>query len=88
MTEHQTLGNLRAAADLTQEELAAQADLSRITIAKLELGDHQPNLDTLRKLAAVLGNDVYTVRYGWRRKPGGKRGRPTKQELAELKEAE
>ena len=76
MIEQRTLGTLRTEHGLTQEALAAQSSVSRLTIAKLEGGDHNPNLDTLHKLAKVLGDDVYKLAYGWRRKPRGTRGRP------------
>jgi transcriptional regulator with XRE-family HTH domain len=79
MVEQRTLGDLRNAAGLTQEELATRAGVARTTIAKLELGDHQPNLDTVRKLAAALGDEVYNARYGWLREPGRRRGRRKQQ---------
>ena len=42
--------------ELTQDELAARADLSRIYIAKLEGGDRQvPTLPVLERIAQALG---------------------------------
>src|SRR5438093_12949895 len=79
MNEQRTLAELRNEASLTQEQLAERAGVSWITVAKLEGGDHVPNLDTLRKLASVLGEQVYGLDYGWRREPK-RRGRPRKQE--------
>lgn len=73
--ERRTLKHLREAKELSQDKLAAEAGVAWATIAKLELGDHTPNFDTLKRLASVLGNSVLDVEYGWRR-PEKKRGRP------------
>lgn len=48
------LQRLRTGRDLTQEQLAVKAGLSRIYVAKLELGQHDPALSTLVRLARVL----------------------------------
>ena len=40
---------------LSQEELAELADLSRITIGKLERGESSPSVDTLEKVANAFG---------------------------------
>ena len=48
------LQRLRTNRDLTQEQLAVKAGLSRIYVAKLELGQHDPALSTLVRLAKVL----------------------------------
>lgn len=48
------LQRLRTGRDLTQEQLAVKAGLSRIYVAKLELGQHDPALSTLVRLAKVL----------------------------------
>jgi transcriptional regulator with XRE-family HTH domain len=48
------LQRLRITRDLTQEQLAVKAGLSRIYVAKLELGQHDPALSTLVRLAKVL----------------------------------
>ena len=40
---------------LSQEELAELANLSRITIGKLERGVTSPTIDTLERVAAVFG---------------------------------
>jgi transcriptional regulator with XRE-family HTH domain len=73
------LSQLRLDKNLTQEQVAEMAGLAWITIAKLEGGNHNPNLDTLRQLETVLGSEVYALEFGWRRKAGKKRGRPRKQ---------
>lgn len=39
--------------ELTQEQLAKLMDTSASAISRLESGQHQPNLDTLRKFAEV-----------------------------------
>lgn len=39
--------------DLTQEQLAELMETSASAISRLESGQHQPNLDTLRKFAEV-----------------------------------
>lgn len=71
------LVDLRNEAGLTQEALAKAAGLSWIMIAKIEGGDTTPGLETLRKLSQVLGEQVFTAEYGWRREPK-QRGRPRK----------
>lgn len=47
----------RLAAGLTQKELAAKMDTKQSAIARLEAGTRAPNLDTLLRLAVVLGVD-------------------------------
>lgn len=51
----QVLRRLRLKAGLTQEELGFEADLRRTYISILELGQQQPTLTTLLKLAGALG---------------------------------
>ncbi len=46
---------LRIAAKLTQEELAARSGLTQSHICRLERGEHSPNGLTLEKLAQGLG---------------------------------
>ncbi|HZD66196.1 MAG TPA: helix-turn-helix transcriptional regulator [Acidimicrobiales bacterium] len=46
---------LRQAAELSQEKLAARADLSAATIRRIELDQLDPNLATLRAIARALG---------------------------------
>jgi DNA-binding XRE family transcriptional regulator len=49
-----TLRELRERRYITQEELAAKADLSKSSVATLEGGSHKPRLWTIRRLAEVL----------------------------------
>jgi transcriptional regulator with XRE-family HTH domain len=49
------LRQLRLDAGLTQEQLGFEADLRRTYISSLELGEKQPSLTTILKLAAALG---------------------------------
>ncbi len=49
------LRELRLGAGLTQEELGLEADLRRTYISILELGQQQPTLTTILKLARPLG---------------------------------
>ncbi len=43
---------------LTQEQLAIAMGTSPSAISRLESGQHQPNLDTLRKFAALSGRNL------------------------------
>jgi transcriptional regulator with XRE-family HTH domain len=79
MPKQKTLDQIRLSADMTQEQLSEQSGVAWITIAKLELGDAKPKAETLDKLASVLGEDVYTAKYGWR-KVYKKRGRPRRKD--------
>ena len=49
------LRRLRKDAELTQEQLALEADLQRSYVSILELGQQQPSLTTRLKLASALG---------------------------------
>jgi transcriptional regulator with XRE-family HTH domain len=40
---------------MSQEALAKAAQVNRVTIARLELGEHPPKLDTLDRIAQALG---------------------------------
>ncbi|WP_273384546.1 helix-turn-helix domain-containing protein [Actinobacillus porcinus] len=46
---------LRKEKNLSQENLGFEADLQRIYISKLELGQQQPSITTIYKLAIGLG---------------------------------
>jgi transcriptional regulator with XRE-family HTH domain len=47
---------LRERREMTQEQLATQAELSRIYIQKIELGERvSPSLPALQRIAAALG---------------------------------
>ena len=48
------LRKLRVEAGLTQEELGLEADLRRTYVSILELGQQQPSLTTIFKLANAL----------------------------------
>lgn len=48
------LRRLRKDAGLTQEQLALEADLQRSYVSILELGQQQPSLTTILKLADAL----------------------------------
>ncbi|HNL22790.1 MAG TPA: helix-turn-helix transcriptional regulator [Rhodocyclaceae bacterium] len=48
------LRRLRKEAGLTQEQLGLEADLRRTYVSILELGQQQPSLNTLIKLARAL----------------------------------
>jgi len=58
MTRHERfvmrLKKFRAARGMTQEALALKAGISRTYIARLELGQQDPSLGTLEKLAKAL----------------------------------
>lgn len=58
MTAHKRfvmqLKNLRADRGLTQEALAEKAGISRTYLARLELGQQDPTLTTLKNLAKAL----------------------------------
>ena len=43
---------------LTQQEVATAAGTSHTAISRLESGAHTPNLETLRKIAAVLDEEL------------------------------
>jgi transcriptional regulator with XRE-family HTH domain len=48
------LRRLRMAKNLTQEELGFEADLRRTYISSLELGQKEPSLGTVMKIAKAL----------------------------------
>jgi transcriptional regulator with XRE-family HTH domain len=48
------LQRLRTDQGLTQEQLAVKAGLVRVYVTKLELGEHDPTLSTLVRLAKAL----------------------------------
>jgi transcriptional regulator with XRE-family HTH domain len=52
------LRQLRQERGLTQEELGFEADLRRTYISILELGQQQPTLTTILKLAKPLGRSA------------------------------
>jgi transcriptional regulator with XRE-family HTH domain len=55
------LEKARKAAGLSQETLATQAGLSRMTVQRIESGQIDPRLSTLLEMARVLGLELMTV---------------------------
>ena len=55
------LRELRLGAGLTQEQLGFEADLRRTYISILELGQQQPTLTTILKLAKPLGRSAKEI---------------------------
>ncbi|MBI2909637.1 MAG: helix-turn-helix transcriptional regulator [Chloroflexi bacterium] len=51
----------RLAAGLTQKQMAEKMGISQAAVARLESGARLPNLDTLYRLARVLGVDFVTT---------------------------
>lgn len=49
------LRRMRRGAALTQEQLGFEADLRRTYVSILELGEQQPSLSTILKIASALG---------------------------------
>nr|WP_105381356.1 helix-turn-helix transcriptional regulator [Neorhizobium alkalisoli] len=49
---------LRTARQITQENLAVDADVDRTTISGLERGDFNASLDVVERIAEALGVDV------------------------------
>lgn len=52
---------VRTERDLTQEELAEQADLAADTVRRLEHGSFSPSLGTLEKIATGLRVDLVSL---------------------------
>ena len=48
----------REAAGLTQAELATRAVIGRVTLTRIERGEHSPRTETLMAIARALGVDV------------------------------
>ena len=55
LTFHRALASARMAAGLTQADLASMAGTTQSAIARLESGDVTPTVETLRRLADLLG---------------------------------
>jgi transcriptional regulator with XRE-family HTH domain len=49
---------MRSQRNLTQENLAVDADVDRTVISDLERGKHNASVDLLDRLAATLGVDI------------------------------
>ena len=52
------VATVRREADLTQEELAARAELEPTLIARVESGEADPSWGDARRIAAALGTTV------------------------------
>lgn len=52
------LRRVRVARDISQENLAFDADVDRTTISGIERGNFNPSLDLLDRLAAALAVDL------------------------------
>ncbi len=63
-----TLQKLLKAKAINQVQLAKRAGVSLITIRRLAQNRAEPCYNTLRKLEAVLGVEVYQVKFEDRRK--------------------
>ena len=55
------IAQLRNQRGMSQETLAEKAQINRVTLARLELGQHQPKLDTLERIARVLGVSLVSL---------------------------
>ena len=62
--------DLRRAKGLTQEDLAARAEIHQTYLSGVERGKRNPSLDVLERLAKALGADLDEVT---RRRPTRKR---------------
>jgi len=73
----ETLRSWRTIREFSQRALAARAGMPYPMIAKLELGQTDPRLSTLRRLAEALGIDVVDLLTGpaERKRPAVKRVR-------------
>lgn len=70
------LARHRRLADMTQDEVAARAEIHRTEVSQLERGLRTPRIDTLAKLAAVLEVTPAELMDGIEWKPGAvRRGR-------------
>ena len=54
----QRVRRLRNSAGLSQDALARAAGIGRVTLVRLEKGEHTPRYRTLSAVAKVLGVDV------------------------------
>ena len=55
---------LRAEQHMTQEDLAEKLFVTRQTVSAWETGKAQPDLETLERIAVVLGVEVTELIYG------------------------
>lgn len=52
---------LRKSRQITQERLALEADLNRAYVGYIERGERKPSVETLAKLARVLGVPLHKL---------------------------
>lgn len=64
----------RKAAGISQEELGFETDLHRTEIGTLERGIRVPRLDTVVKLACILGISIDELAEGMRWRAGARTG--------------
>ena len=64
MAIHQNLKELRSDRNLTQEQVAAQLNVTRQTISSYESGRTRPDVDTLARLAQLYGVSLEDILYG------------------------
>lgn len=55
MTLGKQVRKLRQDRELSQEQLAAKANLTHATVSRIERGAHEGTMRTIRKLAKALG---------------------------------
>lgn len=55
--------SLRTQKNMTQEELAARLFVTRQTVSNYETGKSRPDVDTLFRIAEVLGADIHDILY-------------------------
>jgi transcriptional regulator with XRE-family HTH domain len=79
------LKDLRTAAQLTQEQLAAKAGLTKDGIAQLEQGRREPTWATVLALAGALGVTCEAFTKEPEKREPAKRGRPPARERGKVK---
>jgi transcriptional regulator with XRE-family HTH domain len=57
----ENIRELRKKKNVTQEKLALEANLNRAYVGYIERGERKPSVDTLAKLAKVLGVKLYEL---------------------------
>ncbi len=62
--EWRELKALRAERGLTQRQLSAKSGVAQDAISKLERGEREPQMRTVRKLANALAVKPYVLLYG------------------------
>ena len=64
MSIHQNLRDLRTARNLTQEQVAAQLNVTRQAVSSYESGRTRPDIDTLLRLAEIYQVSLDQILYG------------------------